>query len=94
MEALAAAAAAAAAAVAAERVVYRTTHAVPLAHARKLHTYASMHTAERQKQEQHDDHWQHQTGPTAVVVVAARSSGGSAAAGAASYERASLLSSV
>ena len=35
---------------------------------------------------------QQQTGPTAVA--AARSSGGGAAAGAASYERASLLSSV
>ena len=44
MEALAAAAAAAA--VATERVVYRTTHAFPLAHARKLHTYASTHAAE------------------------------------------------
>ena len=83
------------AAVTAERVVYRTTHAVPLAHARKLQTYASMHTAEQQKQEQqHKCYWQQQqTGP-AAVVAAARSSGGSAAAGVASYERASLLSPI
>ena len=87
------AAAAAAAAVAAERVVYRTTHAVPLAHARKLHTYASTHTQSKrsrlnirtqQKQQQHNDYWQqYQTGPTAVA--AARSSGAAPGAAKASY---------
>ena len=46
------AAAAAAAAVAAERVAYRMTHAVPLAHARKLHTYASTHRANKARTQQ------------------------------------------
>ena len=69
--AAAAAAAAAAEAVAAERVVYPTTHAIPLARARKLHTYASTHTerkrkyqhstcTKQKKQEQHNDYWQQQ----------------------------------
>ena len=93
------AAAAAAAAVAAGRVVYRTTLAVPLAHTGKLHKNASTHrvneslnTFTQHKQQRRNDYWQQQTGATAVA--AARSSGGSAAAGAASFERASLLSSV
>ena len=43
------AAAATVADVAAERVVYRTTHTVPLAHVRKLHTYASTHTHSKRK---------------------------------------------
>ena len=74
-------AAAAAAAVAAERAVYRTTNAFPLAHAMDLHTYASANrvneTRTQQKQEQHNDDYcqqRQQTGPTAVA--AARSNGG------------------
>ena len=43
------AATAAAAAVAAERVGYHTTHDVPLARARKLHSYASTHTQSMRK---------------------------------------------
>ena len=70
--------------------------ALTCASARGVHTQKvneSLNTRTQHKQQQHNDYAQQQhTDPTAVA--AARSSGGGAAAGAASYERASILSSV
>ena len=69
----------------------RTTQRLLAAAADKLLTYASTHT-----QSKRNSHTAEATTAqrSLVAVAAARSGGGGVAAGAASYERASLLSSV